>query len=145
MFDFDVRAAGPGGGGAPLEDRGPELTLADVPCAPPVCLAPALPAGLALERMRAAGSDFALVASGGLLLGLVDRPALLAAPAGDTAVWRVMAPCPDPLPSTEALAAAAAKMAASPAGVRPVTNSRGLVTGLVRAADVVARLRDERV
>ena len=144
MFDFDARAVGPVAGGAPRDDRAPELTLADLPCAPPVCLAPALPAGLALERMRAAGSDFALVASGGLLLGLVDEPALRAVPGGDTAVWRVMSPCPDPLAATETLTAAAAKMAASPSGVRPVTNSRGLVTALVRTADVMSRLRSSR-
>jgi len=150
MFDFDVRAtqqAGEAVASGRMARPSPwslvaGMALSRVPTRAPLGLAPALEVGVARQRMRARQAAVALVASDGLLLGLVEE-ADLAQAAGrgpSLPVWRVMRPCPAPLLATDTVAGAIGKLADQPRLPRPLVNPHGAVIGLLALTDLTAWL-----
>lgn len=155
MFDFDVRSGGAGGDNADTEvlprlqrprAGGDEFsaTVSSIPRRPPLVVTPSAPLMKTLEAMAARHTGAALVASHGVLLGvlterdIVRRLSQIALSAGEVPVWKVMAAEPETLLETDTVAYAIRKVAELGGRSMPVLRAGGTLVGVLEPQDIVA-------
>lgn len=151
MFDFDVRSGDPAEpdllvGRASLRAADEELLepLAKIPRRAPLVVAPSWTVREAFNLMVDRHAAAALVASHGVLLGVLSerqivRELLGSQPApGELPVWRVMAPEPETLLESDTIAYAIRKLWTLGGAAMPVVRPSGAVFGLLETQDLVA-------
>ncbi|MEP6655295.1 MAG: CBS domain-containing protein [Myxococcales bacterium] len=151
MFDFDVRSGNnrpvdePRGGGPA---RGEETDVAldaisTLPRRSPLVVGPLVSLRSALGLMAGRQVAAALVASHGVLLGILNERDLAHrllepdAEDGQLAVWRVMNPNTETLLDTDSVAYATTKLWARGGRAMPVLRSDGMLHGLLETQDIV--------
>jgi CBS domain-containing protein len=151
MFDFDVR------GSDPDERRSEDLLglgtvhldapVGDVPRGPALALAPELTVGGAIEALRRARRNAAVVVRQQRPLGIVTDRDLLAhadldVEGRDIAVASVMTIGPEPLRASDTVGTSLRRMCAARQWHLPIVCSRGLLVGSIDIADLMLWLRD---
>jgi len=158
MFDFDVRSGNEPSPQDALSGLGGLPMLRDLVSEPvtrvrrraPVVLAPGCPAKQALERMAERHANAALVASHGVLLGMLTEwdviRGLLDPPPGvgpaDVPVFQLMSAEPDAVLETDTVGYAIGKLWSLGGLPLPIIGATGALFGLLEAQDILAWMAD---
>ena len=152
MFDFDVR-----GSSDPDERQSENLLglgtvhlgapVGEIPRGPALALAPELTVGGAIEALRRARRNAAVVVRQQRPLGIVTDRDLLAhadldVEGRDIAVASVMTIGPEPLRASDTVGTSLRRMCAARQWHLPIVCSRGLLVGSIDIADLMLWLRD---
>jgi CBS domain-containing protein len=157
MFDFDVRSgqdtpmpeiladisrAGTPRAGALREEFAEPVTK--IPRRSPLVLAPSCGLREALKLMAHRHAAEAMVASHGVLLGMLSEREIVLrmleadAPTADLPVWKVMSADPETLLDSDTIAYAVRKLWTLGGRAMPIVRSNGALAGLLETQDVVA-------
>ena len=152
MFDFDVRSGSDPSENDWLKDlarlraAGEEFSqpLAEIPRRAPLVVAPSWTLREAFKLMVERHAGAALVASHGVLLGMLSERQIVRqllepqnAP-GELPVWRVMASEPETLLESDSVAYAIRKLWALGGSAMPIVRPSGAVFGLLETQDIVS-------
>ncbi len=152
MFDFDVRSGHDTpaprilAGISVLHAFRDQLTEAviKVPRRAPLLLSPVCTLGEALRLMSARHAAAAVVASHGVLLGMLDERELVrrmldpTPPTADLPIWKVMAADPETLLDSDPVAYAVRKLWTLGGRAMPIVSPSGALVGVLETQDVVA-------
>lgn len=152
MFDFDVRAGNDhhdnqqnaAAGLWALEGDGMAAGITVIPRRPAVAVSPGCRLREAFRLMSGRNAGAALVASHGVLLGMLHERDVVRRlldgdeNAGDLPVWRVMAAQPDTLVESDSVAYALRKLWAREGRAMAIVGPSGTPLGVLETQDVVA-------
>jgi CBS domain-containing protein len=152
MFDFDVRSGGTPFEPELLEDLAPlgaagsefSEPIANIPRRAPLVVAPSWTLREAFRMMAERHLGAALVASHGVLLGMLSEREIVRrllepqAGAGEMPVWQAMVSEPETLLESDTIAYAIKKLWTLGGRAMPIVRPSGAVFGVLDTQDVVA-------